>query len=406
MKTKAVIYARVSTSEQTKGYSLPSQVKGCQAYAKQKGLEITAVFKEDISGATHLNERPEGNKLLALVEQGHIQAVIVWRLDRLSRPPEGEYSRLLTTIEYLARYGVSVHDCETGEVKNDMTSIMIAFFKGLAASQERAAIRERTMRGIQEKAQERKWIGQGDPPFGFRKVGNGRDAFLEIHEEFAAVVRRIFALYIGKDGKPLTLKQIAVLLTHENVPTPGEVKKGGKTGRGGWYPSTISKRILSNRNYLGYFTAQEYTWHQPELAIIDQETWDKAQARKEANRKAAKRNRKRKYLLASCIKCICGGAMVGLSKKRRKEGYNVYYHCLKRRYDHIEKCPVKYLRADAIESKVRAWLCDLLSNPQLLDEGLQHMADKAQVETEPTHWTFDKTFDIREFAKKAKLLHS
>lgn len=383
MKKKAVIYTRVSTSEQTKGYSLQSQVKGCQRYAKLNGLEITAVFQEDISGATHLAERPKGSKLLEMSEQGQVQAVIVWRLDRLSRPPEGEYSRLLTTIEYLARHEVSVHDCETGEVKNDMTSIMIAFFKGLAASQERSAIRERTMRGIQEKAEACKWIGQGDPPFGYRKKGKGRNTSLEIHEERASIVRRIFALYTGKEGRPLSLKQIAVLFTHEGVPTPGQAKKGGRIGKGGWYPSTISKRILANRNYLGYFKAQGYSWHQPELIIIDQETWDKAQARKEANKKTARRNRKRKYLLASRIKCICGGAMVGLSKKRRKEGYNVYYHCLKRRYDHIEKCPVKYLRADAIESNVWNWLCDLLSNPQLLHEGLQHMTEKAQVEMEP-----------------------
>lgn len=100
---RAVIYARVSTSEQTKGFSLASQVKGCSRYATANKLDVMLEIQEDVSGATRLEERPHGKELLSLARAGKIDSIIVWRLDRLSRPPEGEYSRLLTTIEQFAQ---------------------------------------------------------------------------------------------------------------------------------------------------------------------------------------------------------------------------------------------------------------------------------------------------------------
>lgn len=384
MRTKAIVYTRVSTNEQTKGYSLPTQAKGGKEYALNHGLEVVAVINDDISGATQLSEREGGQKLLGLVDNQEIEAVIVWRLDRLSRPPEGEYSRLLTTIEYLARHGVSVHDCETGEVKKDMASIMIAFFKGLAASQERSAIRERTMRGIEAKAREGKWIGQGDAPYGYRKIGTGRDAYLEIDPERAKIVRRIFDLYVGKYGRPFSFKQIAALLTEEGVPSPGQVKRGGRKGKGGWYTATVSKRIINNPNYIGVFTAQGYTIHMPELAIIEEEIWKLAQERKERNRLNSKRNQKRKYLLSGRLTCICGARMQGESKKRRAGGYNVYYRCQNHRYAHIVgDCPVNYVRTDLIEPKVWEWLTDLLTNPTNVEEGLRNMSEESVIQATP-----------------------
>ena len=402
MNRRAIIYTRVSTNEQTKGYSLPSQVKGCEEYARRHDLEVVAVFRDDISGATHLSEREGGQALLEMVDFKQISDVIVWRLDRLSRPPEGEYSRLLTTIEHLARHGVSVHDCESGEVRTDMMSIMIAFFKGLAASQEREAIRERTMRGIEEKAQAGKWIGQGDAPYGYQKVGLGRETRLEIHPERAEIVKRIFTLYIGIGTEPLSLKQIAALLTREGILSPGQAKSGGHKGRGGWYASTVSKRILGNTNYIGIFQVQGYVLHWPELALIDPDTWSMAQERREKNKVGSRRNQKRKYLLAGRITCICGATMQGESKVRRAGGWHIYYRCPNRRYDHlVEKCPVGYIRADLIEPHVLNGLYDMLSDPKVVESGLDKLTEINSAETRPLR---EELAVVEEMLEKEKRL--
>lgn len=283
-----------------------------------------------------------------------------------------------------------------------MISIMIAFFKGLAASQERESIRERTMRGVKEKAKDGKWIGQGDAPFGYLKVGLGRETHLVIHPERAEIVKRIFALYIGAEREPLSLKQIAALLTREEVPAPGLVKTGGHRGRGGWYASTVAKRILSNPNYIGIFKVQGYTYHWPDLAIVDQEIWNLAQERKERNKVNSRRNQKRQYLLAGRITCICGATMQGESKKKRDGGYHVYYRCPNRRYDHlVAKCPVGYIRADLIEPSVLDGLYGLLSDPKIVQEGLERMTSSNKAETRPLR---EELIIVEEMLEKEKRL--
>jgi predicted site-specific integrase-resolvase len=125
----AAIYARVSTTEQKGGYSLPIQVQACREYAARLGLEVVAEFQDDISGATRLDERIGGRMLLELAANSRIEAVIIWRLDRLSRPPEHEYSRLLTAIEHFRRHGVAVHECELGEIRATGFDAVIPFIK-------------------------------------------------------------------------------------------------------------------------------------------------------------------------------------------------------------------------------------------------------------------------------------
>jgi site-specific DNA recombinase len=74
----AAIYARVSTQDQAdRGYSLPTQIEACLAWARQQGYSVPAdyVFSEDYTG-TSLN-RPQFTKLRELVQQQLVQMVIV-----------------------------------------------------------------------------------------------------------------------------------------------------------------------------------------------------------------------------------------------------------------------------------------------------------------------------------------
>ena len=70
---RAALYARVSSDEQTQGYSLETQIQRMQEYAERNGLVVTHIFVEDFSGM--YLERPELTKLLALVDEGEIDAV-------------------------------------------------------------------------------------------------------------------------------------------------------------------------------------------------------------------------------------------------------------------------------------------------------------------------------------------
>ena len=117
MGERTIIYCRVSTKRQKEhGYSLGFQEKECRRYAEHNDLIVTGVFLDDISGTARLDERDGGREILDLAEAGKMDVLLVCALDRLSRPPEEEYSRLLTTIELLRRHGVTVWDRESGAI--------------------------------------------------------------------------------------------------------------------------------------------------------------------------------------------------------------------------------------------------------------------------------------------------
>jgi len=84
---KAVIYIRVSTEEQVKqGYSIASQTDACTDFALNQGYSNAKLFIDEGLSAKDLN-RPQAQNMLKYCKQksNNIKAIIVWRLDRLSR---------------------------------------------------------------------------------------------------------------------------------------------------------------------------------------------------------------------------------------------------------------------------------------------------------------------------------
>ena len=82
----AAIYARVSTEDQGKGFSIPTQIDACQQLATREGYTVPeshVLIDEGISGTTM--DRPSLRKLRDLVNARAIMAAIVYDPDRLSR---------------------------------------------------------------------------------------------------------------------------------------------------------------------------------------------------------------------------------------------------------------------------------------------------------------------------------
>ena len=84
MKT-IFLYLRVSDSTQISGDGFTRQETACRNYAKAHGMEVSTVFKEDISG-TELNRPVLASLMVSLEQNGHgIKTVAIERLDRLER---------------------------------------------------------------------------------------------------------------------------------------------------------------------------------------------------------------------------------------------------------------------------------------------------------------------------------
>src|SRR4051812_16579644 len=102
MKT-AAIYARVSTTGQAEdGTSLLTQTEACEAWAVRHGYVVVKKVVEDKSGATL--DRPGLDEIRDMAMRGEIDAVIIYKLDRLSR----ETGNTLALLKEFTKAGVKL----------------------------------------------------------------------------------------------------------------------------------------------------------------------------------------------------------------------------------------------------------------------------------------------------------
>jgi len=88
MSTHAGIYARLSLlREGQEGLAVGRQVQDCRAKAEALGWEVADEYVDEDVSASKSVERPQYSRMLADLESGRIDAVVVYDLDRLTRKP-------------------------------------------------------------------------------------------------------------------------------------------------------------------------------------------------------------------------------------------------------------------------------------------------------------------------------
>jgi site-specific DNA recombinase len=200
----AAIYARVSTEDQGKGFSIPTQLDACQKLADREGYTVPQshhLMDEGLSGTTM--DRPGLRKVRALVNTKAIAAVIVIDPDRLSR----NLGHQLLLAEEMEQAGVKLlivsHPLEQGP-----EGWLFFQMRGALAEYERAKMLERMKRGrIGRATAGNPWGGQ--VPLGYRVSRELHKARWDIDPEEAALVRRMFALCL----EGLSVRDIARQLT-------------------------------------------------------------------------------------------------------------------------------------------------------------------------------------------------
>ena len=214
-------YVRVSTDEQVaEGISLRTQRARIRAYAKAHGWELRRIYADEgLSGRTM--ERPGLQKMLKEVGGERGEAVIVYRLSRLSRNTRD----LLLMSEEMFAEGNTHLVSITEHI--DTETVLGKFFltiMGALAQMERELISERTRATLQYKRERGEILGS--IPFGYKESARGDDKVVQDRKQMA-VVRRIAKM--RKEG--VSYGKIADALNEDGVPT----KRGRK-----WYASTVS----------------------------------------------------------------------------------------------------------------------------------------------------------------------
>lgn len=301
------IYARVSTQEQTRGYSIDEQIDRLKQYCKAIGKEDFKVYIDGgYSGAKM--QRPELQRLIEDVKSGKIEKVLVYKLDRLSR---SQKDTLYLIEDVFLKNGV--HFESVSERFDTGTALGMAMIGILAvfAQLEREQIKERMEIGIEGRAKSGKYHGTAFAPIGYDYV-NGE---LIINEFEALQVKLIYEKFAQGMSKYALEQYMA--------------ENGYKTRYGFWNKTGI-RRALENKIYIGKinFKGQVYDGlHKP---IIPQELFDRVQERiKETTTQTYKPG---VGLLSGLLWCKHCGARYGRFRNRKnKDGTRYeYYTCYSR----------------------------------------------------------------------------
>ena len=210
------LYARVSTPRQAENdLSIPDQLRQLREYCKARNLAIAAEYVEPGASATD-DRRPVFQQMIADATQPPppVEAILVHSRSRFFR----DLFEFLQYERILKKVGVKIVSI-TQETSDDAAGEMASKLFSLFDEYQSKENAKHTQRAMQENARQGYWNGSR-PPFGFRAVpsptpGNQgrRKKRLVVDADEAAIVRRIFALYLtGDDGQVLGMKSIASYL--------------------------------------------------------------------------------------------------------------------------------------------------------------------------------------------------
>ena len=221
---RACVYTRVSTAEQAaEGYSIEEQERMCKAAIESKGWQYVATYSDPgVSGRTM--DRDGLQEMIRAIRNGEVQAVVIYKLDRLSRKQRDTMTLIEDVIMKNEVDLVSLN--ETLDTSTPWGRAMIGILSSFN-QMESENIQMRTEMGRKAKAAKGGYAG-GKPPIGYNVV-NGE---LVVNEEEAEIVRLIFAL--RKSG--MTLVNIAEELN----------RRGLKTKTGGAFAHSAIHAILNN----------------------------------------------------------------------------------------------------------------------------------------------------------------
>lgn len=190
MKKMKVAYLRVSTEAQTEKYGLDMQKQKILDYCEKNGIAIDKWYVDGGYSGSQL-DRPEIQKLLDDAENGSIDTVYIYKLDRLSRDTA---DTLELMYRILPKFGVKVVSMsEEIRTENPMDRVMLTM--NAAMNQyEREIIRMRMSAGMVERVKKGYWMGGGRVPWGYYYDRN--DGILHVDPEQAEMVRGAYELYL------------------------------------------------------------------------------------------------------------------------------------------------------------------------------------------------------------------
>lgn len=151
-RIRVALYSRVSTD----GQNPEGQEAERREYAKNRGWEVTKIYRDEMSGAK--NSRPALDELMADARRGKFGCALVWKFDRFAR----SVSHLLLALEIFKTLGIEFVSISEQIDTSTPTGRMVFTVLGAVAELERSLIGERVRMGVENARRKGKRLGR--PP--------------------------------------------------------------------------------------------------------------------------------------------------------------------------------------------------------------------------------------------------
>jgi len=348
-KLRCAIYTRKSSEEglEQEFNSLDAQREACEAYIASQRSEGWVLVRDQyddggISGGTL--DRPALKQLLDDIEDGLVDVVVVYKIDRLSRSLM-DFSKL---VEVFDRNGVTfVSVTQSFNTTSSMGRLTLNILLSFAQF-EREVTAERIRDKFAASRKKGMWMG-GIVPLGYRVESRK----LVIEETEVATVRMIFERFVSIGSATVLAKALAA----ENV----------RTRRGKLVDKGVLYKLLNNRVYIGEAVHKGESYPGEHKPIIDRALWNKVHAILQTSpRKRASNTRAQTPAVLKGL--IFGPDGAAFSPTHTKKGDKLYRYyvsqsVLKRGAD---ACPIARVPAAEVESAVIDQLRGMLRAPEII----------------------------------------
>jgi DNA invertase Pin-like site-specific DNA recombinase len=315
---RCAVYTRKSTEDglEQEFNSLDSQYEACAAYALSQRHEGWVLVKDryDDGGFSGGNlERPSLKRLLADIEGGKVDIVLLYKIDRLTRGL-ADFSKIVEVLDRAEASFVSItQSFNTTTSMGRLTLNMLLSF----AQFEREVTGERIRDKIAASKKKGIWMG-GPVPLGYEV----RDRKLIVNESEAEQVRHIMRRYLALRSVPALAEE----LNREGYRTKVQHRSSGPHRGGCIYRRGTLYHLLANRIYRGLIVHQGKAYPGEHEPIVYEQLWEEVQELLTANASGTARRLKQKHpsLLAGKVIDGEGREMTPSHATKSRRRYRYY----------------------------------------------------------------------------------
>ena len=363
---KIAAYCRVSTEKEAQIDSLEKQIEFFNEFTKKNGYELYKLYADEGISGKQIKHRKQFQQMMEDAKHKKFEKVVVKDVSRFARNTVD----LLQSVRELKSYGVQVDFLNNGEVMEGGSEFILTIL-GAMAQQESANMSKRVKFGKDITAK------KGRVPnlvFGYDKIPDERYT-LKINEEEAKIVKEIFESYVYKG---IGTTKIAWNLNDRGIRT--------KKTKSKWVQTSIV-RMLKNPIYTGRVTNKksevtdfitgtrkelpEEEWivvERPEMRIISDELFNRAQELLEQRSNEFKLNNKREkteYVFSTLIYCKhCGYSFRRIKRKYTADGPEyIRWVCSGRNSMGVNHCPnTTVIDEEELLNAIKIYLQSIIKN--------------------------------------------